>query len=109
MRKISSDIFSLRKTSYLSENCFMEMPTGRKNRNYTFVTAPEHICNELNKLNNVNKNMKSAVDSIYCRNRFELLNFKTTENDENDHPYHSIVGSDSKNYHSSESNRNHQK
>ena len=90
----------------------MEMSTEIKNRNYTFVIAPEHICNELNKLSNVNKNMKSAVDSIYCPNRFELLNFHTKQNDENDHPYHKytyIVGSDRKNYHASESNRNHQK
>ena len=28
--------------------------------------------------------MKSAADSIYFPNRFESLNFETTENDEND-------------------------
>ena len=41
--------------------------------------------------------MISAVDNIFSPNRFELLNCETTENDENDHPYHkdtSIVGSD---------------
>ena len=39
--------------------------------------------------------MKSAADSLYYR--FELLNCETTENDENDHPYHkdaSIVSID---------------
>ena len=49
------------------------------------------------------RNMKSAADSIYSPNRFELLNCETTENDENDHPYHkdtSIVGSDTINHHS---------
>ena len=47
--------------------------------------------------------MKSAADSIYSPNRFDLLNCETTENDENDHPYHkdtSIVGSDTINHHS---------
>ena len=29
------------------------MCTGRKNRNYDFVTAPEQVCNELIKLNGV--------------------------------------------------------
>ena len=109
------------------------MCTGRKNRNYAFVTAPEQVCNELIKLNGVTfqdmylevqgarqsdarfnemknitkssfeRNIKSAADSIYSPNRFELLNCETTKNDENDHPYHkntSIVGSDSINYHS---------
>ena len=31
------------------------------------------------------RNMKSAADSIYSLNRFELLNCETTENEENDH------------------------
>ena len=47
--------------------------------------------------------MKSATDSIYSRNRFELLNRETTDNDENDYPYHkdtSIVGIDTINHHS---------
>ena len=39
--------------SYLSENYFTEVPTGSKNRNYAFITAPEHVCNELIKLNSV--------------------------------------------------------
>ena len=102
------------------------MPTGRKNRNYAFITAPEHACHEPIKLNGAafqdmskeaqearqsdtrfnekgnivkpcfERNMKSAADSIYSPNRFELLNFETTENDENDHPCHkdtSIAGS----------------
>ena len=94
------------------------MPTGRKNRNYAFITAPEHVCHELIKLNgetfqdmclkvqearqsdtrfnekrNITKSsfersMNSAADSIYSPNRFELLNCVTTENDENDHLYH---------------------
>ena len=109
------------------------MSTGRKNRNYAFITAPEHICNEPIKLNSVTfqdmclkvqdarqsdtrfskkrnitkssfeRNLKSAADSIYSPNRFELLNCETTENDVNDHPYHkdtSIVGIDTINHHS---------
>ena len=93
------------------------MHTGRKYKNYAFITAPEHVCNELIKLNGVKfqdmclkaqearqsdnrfnerknitkssfeRNMKSAADSIYSQNRFELLNCETAENDENDHPY----------------------
>ena len=123
----------LRTTSYLSENCFNEISTGRKNRNYAFITAPEHVCNELIKLNGITfqdmclkvqearlsdtrfnergnitkssfeRNMRSAADSIYSPDCFELLNCETTENDENDHPYHkdtSIVGSDIINHHS---------
>ena len=49
------------------------------------------------------RNMKSAADSIYSANHFELVNCETTENDKNDHPYHkdtSIVGSDTINHHS---------
>ena len=45
--------------------------------------------------------MKSAADSIYSPNRFELLNCETTENDGNDHPYHkdtSIVGINTRNH-----------
>ena len=53
LRKNSSEqdmveFFGLRKTSYLSENCFIEMPTGRKMGNfktYTFISAAEHVCN----------------------------------------------------------------
>ena len=45
------ELFGLRTTSYLSENRFTEIPTGRKNRNYAFITAPEHACNEAIKLN----------------------------------------------------------
>ena len=97
------------------------MPTGRKNRYYAFITAPEHACNELIKLNcvtfqdmclkvqeaiqsdtrfderrNITKssferNMKSAADIIYSPSQFELLNCETTENDENDHPYYKDI------------------
>ena len=49
----TAELFGLRATSYLSENRFTEIPTGRKNRNYAFITAPEHACNELIKLNGV--------------------------------------------------------
>ena len=120
-------------TSYLSENGFIEMHTGRKNRNYASITVPERVSNELIKLNGVTfedmclqvqearqsgtrfkerkniiksffeRNMKSAAASIYFPNHFELLNCETTENDENDHPYHNdtcIVGSDTLNHHS---------
>ena len=48
-----ADLFGLRTTSYLSENRFTEIPTGEKNRNYAFITAPEHACNEVIKLNSV--------------------------------------------------------
>ena len=128
-----AELFGLRTTSYLSEICLIEMFTGRKNRNYAFITAPEHVCNELIKLNGVTfqvmclkvqearqsdtrfnerrnitkssfeRNMKSAAESIYPPNRFELLNCETTENDKSDHPYHkdtSLVGSDTINHHS---------
>ena len=46
--------------------------------------------------------VKSAADSIYSPNLFELLNCETTENDENNHPYHdtSIAGSDTINLYS---------
>ena len=45
-----ADLFGLR-TTYLSENRFTEIPTGKKNRNYAFITAPEHACNKAIKLN----------------------------------------------------------
>ena len=45
LRKSSSEediaeLYGLRTTSYLLENSFIEMPTRRKNKNYTFMTAP---------------------------------------------------------------------
>ena len=49
------------------------------------------------------RNINSAAESIYSPNRFHLLNCVTTENDENDHPYHkdtSIVSNDTINHHS---------
>ena len=55
--------------------------------------------------------MKSAAESIYTLNRFELLSCETTENDENNHPYPkdtSTVGSDTIN-HRSRYNQNDQK
>ena len=102
-------LFGLRTTSYHSENCFIEMHTGRKNRNYAFITAPKHVCNECIILNSIifqhmflkvwearqlgtrfnerknitnssfKRNMKSAADSIYSPNRFELLNWEIWE------------------------------
>ena len=45
------ELFGLRTTSYLSENCFIEMSTGRMDQNCAFVTALECICYELMKLN----------------------------------------------------------
>ena len=109
-----AELFGLRATPYLLENCFIEIPTGRKNRNYALITAPEHARREptkpngaaprdtppeaqearqsdtrLNEKGNITKPsferyLKSAADSIYFPNRFESLNFETTENDEND-------------------------
>ena len=93
------ELFGLRTTSYLLESCFIEMHTGRKNRNYAFITAPEHVCNEIIRINGVTfqdmclkveearqletrinerknttkssfqRNMKGAADSIYSPNR----------------------------------------
>ena len=113
-----AETFGLIATPYLSENCFIEVSSGRKYKNHGFITAPEHACNELIKLNSVKfqdmclkvqearhsdnrfnekrnipkfsfeRNIKSAADSIYCPNRFELLNCETTENDKNNHPFH---------------------
>ena len=75
------------------------MPTGRKkNRNYAFINGVtfQDICLKvqegsqsdirINEKRNISKssferNMKSAADSIYSPNRFELLNCETTEND----------------------------
>ena len=101
-----------------SEKNFTELATGTKNRNYAFITALEHFCNELIKLNGIafqdmclkvqearqsdtmftirrnitkvfcERNMENAADVIYSPNRFELLNCETTENDENNHLYY---------------------
>ena len=94
-----AELFGLRAASYLSENCFIEMPTGRKkNRNYSFINGVtfQDICLKvqegsqsdirINEKRNISKssferNMKSAADSTYSPNRFELLNCETTEND----------------------------
>ena len=47
------ELFIVELLIYQTKNCFTEMPTGRKNRYYAFITAPEHVCNELIKLNGV--------------------------------------------------------
>ena len=60
----------------------------------------------LNKWRNITKssferNMKSASDSIYSPNCFQLLNCEVMENDKNDQPYHkdtSIVSIDTINH-----------
>ena len=92
------ELFGLGTTFYLSENCFIEMHYGKNNTNYTFITAPEHVCNKPIKLNGITfqdmylkvqearrsdtrcnerrnitksffeRNMKSAADSIYSPN-----------------------------------------
>ena len=97
------ELFGLRTTSYLLENCFIEMPAGGKNRNCAFITAPEHVCHELIKLNGetfqdmclkvrearqsdtrinekrnitkslIKRNVNSAAESIYSQNRFDSL------------------------------------
>ena len=46
--------------------------------------------------------MKSAADSIYSPNRFELLNCENMGNDKSSHPYHkdtTTVDCDTVNYH----------
>ena len=67
-----AELFGLRRTFYLSDNFFIEMPTVRKNRNYAFITAPEHVCNEFIKLNGVTfQDMpESSRSKIYF---FEIL------------------------------------
>ena len=49
------------------------------------------------------RNVKSATDTIYSSNHIELLNCENTENHENNHPYHkdtSIVGCNTINHYS---------
>lgn len=107
-------LFGLR-TTYLSKNCFIEMPRETKNenfKNYAFTTIPEHVCNKLNvitfqgmrlkvkearrsvnsfneKRNITNSSFERKVKrtaNTYSPNRFEFLICETTENDEKDQP-----------------------
>ena len=133
MRKTQPNYLVLEQCLTSQKTVSLKCQQEEKNRNYAFITAPEHACHELIKLNGVKfqemclkvqearqsdtrfnkkrnitkpsfeRNMKSAADSIYYPNRFELRNCETTENDENAHLYQmdtSTVAIDAINHHS---------
>ena len=49
------ELFGLKATKYLRSNTYVEMPLNRngQTRGFAFVTAPNHVRNELLKLNNI--------------------------------------------------------
>ena len=51
-----TELFGLNSTKYLRENCSIELPLNLKetnNKGYAYVTAPNHIADELVKLNDI--------------------------------------------------------
>ena len=49
------ELFGLRSTKYLCDNCSVEMPMRRhdQSKGFAFITAPQHVTKELVKLNGV--------------------------------------------------------
>ena len=49
------ELFGLKTTKYPRSNSYVEMPLNRngQTRGFAFVTAPDHVRNELLKLNNI--------------------------------------------------------
>ena len=57
------ELFGLKATKYLRSNTYVEMPLNRNDqtRGFVFVTAPDHVRNELLKLNNIRFREKNLV------------------------------------------------
>ena len=58
------DLFSLKTTKYLKENCSIPMPINRKtgkNKGIAFVLSPDHVHDELLKLNGTEFDGKSLI------------------------------------------------
>ena len=57
------ELFGLKATKYLRSNTYVEMPLNRngQTRGFAFVTAPDHVRNELLKLNNIRFTEKNLV------------------------------------------------
>ena len=58
------ELFGLETTKYLKENCSITMPINRKtgkNKGIAFVLSPDHVHNELLKLNGIEFHGKSLV------------------------------------------------
>ena len=49
------ELFGLRSTKYLSDNCSVEMPmrSHDQSKGFAFITAPQHVTKELVKLNGI--------------------------------------------------------
>ena len=57
------ELFGLKATKYLRSNTYVEMPLNRngQTRGFAFVTAPDHVRNQLLKLNNIRFREKNLV------------------------------------------------
>ena len=57
------ELFGLKTTKYLRSNTYVEMPLNRngQTRGFAFVTAPDHVRNELLKLNNIQFREKNLI------------------------------------------------
>ena len=52
-----NELFGLKTTRYLQEYCSIELPVNEKtgkSRGFAFISCPDHVCNELIKLNGIN-------------------------------------------------------
>ena len=57
------ELFGLKTTKYLRSNTYVQMPFNRngQTRGFAFVTAPDHVRNELLKLNNIQFREKNLI------------------------------------------------
>ena len=55
------ELFGLKATKYLRSNTYVEMPLNRNGQTRVMVTAPDHVRNELLKLNNIRFREKNLV------------------------------------------------
>ena len=57
------ELFGLKTTKYLRSNTYVEMPVNRNGQTigFVFVTAPDHVRNELLKLNNIQFREKNLI------------------------------------------------
>lgn len=102
-----NDLFGLKSTKYLTQNCSIQMPLNRitgKSRGYAFLTLPSHISKEVIKLDgiefkNLNIKIEEARTNIQTNPKSNMQNqFRpqtvTNKNPENQHLFgtkHKIV------------------
>ena len=67
-----SNLFGLKSTKYLTQNCSIQMPLNKntgKSRGYAFLNLPSHICDEVIKLDGIEfKNFNIKIEEAKSNN-----------------------------------------